>query len=68
MMTNKSHVEVADIFKAHIGDYRKTHRIPNEHYKVISDILSCRTSYLGGHIELCDNCNEERIALSLIHI
>jgi len=61
---NRSHVEVADIFKAHIGDYRERYGIPDEHYKVIGDILSCRTSYLGGHIELCDNCSKQRIAYS----
>ncbi len=54
--------EVADILKAHIVDYQKVYRMPKEHLKVVYDILSCRTSYLGGHVEKCDHCGEERIA------
>lgn len=53
-------VEVADIFKAHIQDYLKVYQMPGEHYKIVYDIISCRTSYLGGHIEKCDHCGEER--------
>ncbi len=60
---SKSTIEVADILKAHICDYQKVYRMPKEHYKVVYDILSCRTSYLGGgHVEKCDHCGEERIA------
>jgi len=55
-------VEVADIFKEHIRDYRQTYGMPKEHYKIVYDILSCRTSYLGGHVEQCDHCGEERVA------
>ena len=59
---NKSKVEVADIFKAHIQDYLKKYQMPKEHLKIVYDIISCRTAYLGGHIEKCDHCGDERIA------
>lgn len=59
---NRPSIELADILKAHIGDYQKVYRMPKEHLKVVYDILSCRTSYLGGHVERCDHCGEERIA------
>ena len=55
-------VEVADIFKAHIRDYQQKYRMPTKHQKIVYDILSCRTSYLGGHIEQCNHCGEERTA------
>jgi len=29
---------------------------------VVYDILNCRTAYLGGHIEACDNCGTQRNA------
>ncbi len=58
----KPPVEVADIFRKHITDYQKQYKMPPEHYKVVYDILSCRTSYLGGHIERCDTCGVERHA------
>ena len=52
---NKSKLELADIFRRHIGDYLKRYRMSKEHYKVVYDILSCRTAYLGGHAEKCDH-------------
>ncbi|BBO81578.1 putative transposase y4qJ [Desulfosarcina ovata subsp. sediminis] len=54
-------VEVADILRCHIGDYLKKYNMPPEHYRVVYDILNCRTAYLGGHVEMCDQCAAERI-------
>ena len=33
-----------------------------EHYKIVHNLLSCRTSELGGHMEKCDHCGTERIS------
>jgi hypothetical protein len=55
-------IEVADIFRRHIGDYRKRYRMPAAHLQVVGDILNCRTAYLGGHVERCDNCRTEIIS------
>ena len=54
-----STVEVADIFREHIGDYRKKYVMPPEHCEVVSDIIGCRTEWMGGHIQKCDSCGEE---------
>jgi hypothetical protein len=35
-----SRVEVADIFRRHIGDYLDKYKMPPEHYKVVYDILN----------------------------
>ena len=60
MSANRSStVEVADIFREHIGDYRKKYRMPPEHCEVVSDIIGCRTEWMGGHIQKCDSCGEE---------
>lgn len=59
---NSSNIEVADIFREHIGDYLEKYKIPPSHYEVVHDILSCRTAYLGGHMERCDHCEKERPA------
>ena len=58
----KSNIEVADILREHISDYLAKYRMPPEHYKVVYDILNCRTAYLGGHIEECDHCGTQRNA------
>ena len=55
-------VELADILKNHIVDYQKTYTLYSEHFKIVSDLLNCRTSFLGGHIARCTECGEERIS------
>jgi len=55
-------IEVADIFREHIRDYQRRYNMPPAHLKVVGDILNCRTAFLGGHVERCDECGAERIA------
>jgi hypothetical protein len=57
----KPSVEIADILREHIGDYQQTHSLFHEQYKIVYDMLNCRTAYLGGHIQKCDHCGTERI-------
>ena len=52
-------VEVSDIFRRHINDYQARYKLHPEHYKVASDIMECRTPYLGGHIHACSDCGHE---------
>ena len=59
--SQKPSVEVADILKLHIVDYQNDYPLFPEHYKIVYDLLNCRTAYLGGHIEQCDHCGAERI-------
>ena len=62
-MTNfisKATVELADIFREHIGEYQRKYKLHPDHYPVINDILNCRTPYLGGHLEKCDHCGSKR--------
>jgi Putative transposase/Transposase zinc-binding domain len=46
-------VELADIFRAYGQAYRRNHRLPVSHLKVIEAVERCRTAALGGHIERC---------------
>jgi hypothetical protein len=57
----KPSVEVAHILREHIVDYQQTYSLCPEHYKIVYDMLNCRTAYLGGHIQRCDHCGTERI-------
>jgi len=57
----KRPIEVADILREHIKDYREKYPLQPHQYKILSDLLNCRTAYLGGHIEKCDRCGTERI-------
>src|SRR5262245_47802162 len=58
----RSGVELADIFRAYGESYRRNHRLPVSHLKVIEAVQRCRTAALGGHIERCDSCGFERPA------
>ena len=60
--THHPGIEVADIFRKHIGDYQKCYKLHPDHYKVVYDILNCRTAYLSGHMEKCNCCGKERPA------
>ena len=58
----KPSFEVADILREYIGPYRDAYPLFPEHYKIVHNLLSCRTSELGGHMEKCDHCGTERIS------
>ncbi|HSQ85723.1 MAG TPA: IS91 family transposase [Desulfobacterales bacterium] len=57
----KPSVEIADIIREHIDTYQQTYPLFPEQYKIVYDLLNCRTEYLGGHIEQCGYCGSERI-------
>ena len=57
----KRQVDVADILREHIGDYQRKYPLQLPQYKIVYDLLNCRTPFLGGHLEHCDHCRTERI-------
>ncbi len=54
-------VEVADIMRTHIVEYQEYYPLLGEQHKIVNNLLSCRTSVLGGRVEQCDHCGTERI-------
>jgi hypothetical protein len=57
----KRSIEVADILREHIVEYQKSYPLLPEQYKIVYDLLNCRTAYLGGHLQECDHCGSQRI-------
>jgi hypothetical protein len=53
---------LADIVRLHGPAYRRAHRLPLTHLKVLQAIEDCRTAALGGHRESCASCGFERYA------
>jgi putative transposase/transposase-like zinc-binding protein len=51
--------ELADIFRQFGDDYRKNHKMPLSHHKVMHAVEVCRTLYLGGHMRTCSFCGYE---------
>lgn len=54
--------EVQDIFFKHGFDYCNNYNLPFHLRKVISNLISCRTSELGGHVDECEDCGHVRIS------
>ena len=57
-------LELADILRnyapAFLDAYGDT--VSPEQHRVLRDLVRCRTSELGGHVEQCNGCGHQRIA------
>ncbi len=47
---------MAEVFRKHIGEYKRAHRLSYEQSKAVSAILDCRTPALGGVLKACSEC------------
>jgi hypothetical protein len=54
--------ELQDVFSTGWEDYVSSHPVTSQQDKAAHAIMDCRTSALGGHIEVCDECGHERIS------
>jgi hypothetical protein len=54
--------ELADVFRQYGESYRRAHRLPAAHLKVMRAVSVCRTQELGGHLDRCESCGFERPA------
>lgn len=51
-----------DIFNQFAEDYRYAHKLPVHIHKAISVIQNCRTSALGSHTDVCEQCGNVEIS------
>ena len=54
--------EVADIVNQYGPEYLEKHRLCPEQQKAYQAIINCRTSFMGGHLQECDQCGHQRPA------
>ena len=52
---------LAHVLRKHIGDYQKHYRLWPQQRKIVYQLLNCRSAYLGGRIDRCDQCGTMRI-------
>ena len=57
---NSKKTEVADLLDEYGLQYLKTHRLCPDQQKAYQAILNCRTSFMGGHLQECDQCGHKR--------
>lgn len=55
-------VEVQDIFLKYGPEYRENHKLTLFQHKAMSAIQKCRTSQLGGHMDVCESCGNTQIS------
>jgi hypothetical protein len=53
-------LELADIVREHGVAYWQQRGVTYTQLRVLRAIASCRTAVLGGHVERCDQCHQER--------
>jgi len=58
----KPAIEIADIFREFGQEFLNTWPASPEQVRVINQIITCRTSAQGGHIEFCNNCGHVKNA------
>jgi hypothetical protein len=63
-MPDRPLLEVADIIRRYADAYRRMRcgTIPIAEERVLRELAACRTSAMGGHLEVCDECGHERPA------
>jgi putative transposase/transposase-like zinc-binding protein len=61
---NRPALEVADVLRAHGSAYLEAFgdTLSPAQRRALHDLALCRTAALGGHVEACDTCGQERIA------
>ena len=55
-------VEVQDVLRAHGDEFLATHALTPQQRRAFDDMLACRTSALGGHVDRCEGCGHELIS------
>ena len=53
---------MADIFRAHGESFRSRQVLTEVQRKAMWAIMNCRTAVLGGHVDVCADCGDERPA------
>lgn len=54
--------EIQDILIKHGKNYCQNHPISYTQQKVMNALTKCRTSCLGGHVTVCDDCGHQQIS------
>ncbi len=60
---DRAKLEVADVFRRYGAAYRQKFSawLSTAQRRVMAAIESCRTAALGGHVEVCDRCSQQRV-------
>jgi predicted Zn-ribbon and HTH transcriptional regulator len=54
--------EVQDILSQYMGSYLKEHSLSSHTLKTVNALTKCRTSALGGHATICEDCGHMQMS------
>ena len=66
-INKRQKAEVASVFHTCMEQAGTKHNLCHVQQKTLNDIVSCRTSLLGGHINSCNQCGFKRQAYNSCH-
>lgn len=61
-MGNSPGHELATVIGNFLAPLNKKDKLPSHKLRVLDALQKCRTQYMGGHIETCEDCGEVRVA------
>jgi hypothetical protein len=54
--------ELATVINNFLPTFNTENKLPAHKLRTLSALQKCRTEYMGGHIETCEDCGEVRVA------
>ena len=57
-----STAELSTVIHNFLPSFNAVHKLPTHKLRTLDALQKCRTEYMGGHIETCEDCGEKRIA------
>ena len=63
-MRSHSKQELADVIDHFLPAFNIKKKLPAHKLRALDALQKCRTEYMGGHIEACEDCGEIRTALN----
>jgi hypothetical protein len=56
LVSARPQFDIADIFRRHKTSFANAFPMHPRQWKVLQNIINCRTAVLGGHVARCDRC------------
>lgn len=56
--------ELADVINHFLPSFQLSQKLPAYKLRALDALQKCRTPYMGGHVEACEDCGEVRVALN----
>ena len=54
--------ELADVIGHFLPPVQSSHKLPAYKLRALDALHKCRTPYMGGHLEACQDCGQVRVA------